>query len=192
MKRQENEKKRKDLVCPICGKAFLPAEEHVYKISWKGHKKLVCSQECAEKLRRDREALHERRLKAAAERRRSLGNDKGDYMRIKIYQMAESLDKRRLIYRSYAEAIALGGVDPSEYKLVFSGRMKAIRLEEVHSLFNDFSRMPSGYSGRSLSVSDVITAGGEAYYCDVTGFVKLEGFDESRAIRDEKFKKDKL
>ena len=102
-------------------------------------------------------------------------------MRIKIYQMMESRDKRRLMFRRYAEALALGGVDPSEYELVFSGNVKAIDLEGVYNIFNNYPKMPKDYCGRSLSVSDVITVGGEAFYCDVIGFEKLESFDAGKA-----------
>lgn len=113
-------------------------------------------------------------------------------MRIKIYQMMESRDKRRLMFRRYAEAVALGGVDPSEYELVFSGNVKAIDLEDIYSIFNSYSRFPRNYCGRSLSVSDVITVGGQAFYCDVIGFEKLESFDAGKAFSKKKKRRFKL
>ena len=113
-------------------------------------------------------------------------------MRIKIYQMMESRDKRRLMFRRYAEAVALGGVDPSEYELVFSGNVKTVDLDVVYSIFNNYAKMPRGYSGRSLSVSDVITVEGEAYYCDVIGFVKLESFYADKAFNKNKKRRFRL
>lgn len=35
--------------CPICGKNFIPAPEHIYKIREKGTYKLVCSWGCVRK-----------------------------------------------------------------------------------------------------------------------------------------------
>ena len=33
-------------VCPVCGKNFMPAPYHVYKISVNGSKRMVCSYRC--------------------------------------------------------------------------------------------------------------------------------------------------
>lgn len=39
-------------------------------------------------------------------------------------------------------------------------------LEELFSMFNDYSRRPKDFTGHSMSVSDVVVLDSKAYYCD--------------------------
>lgn len=97
-------------------------------------------------------------------------------MKIKIYQITR--DKRHLMYARYERAVKEGGVDPGEYELVWEGDVEANDLEDVYVIFNRYDLMPDGYSGRSLSVSDVIVTEKGAFFCDAYGFVQIEGFEE--------------
>ena len=106
-------------------------------------------------------------------------------MRISLFQIDPSLDPDGARFRSYDETQGeLGGVDPSRYRKVFEGEVEANDLEDVYTVFN--TALPEGYEGRSMSVSDVVLTDeplpgmeGGAYYCDVFGFRKDEGFDPS-------------
>lgn len=98
-------------------------------------------------------------------------------MKIKIYQIAPSKDKRNLLYMRFEFVQRHGGVDPADYELVFDGEVEAKDLEDVFRIFNDYTKMPKGYCGCSLSVSDVVVNEEGAFFCDSFGFVKLlDGF----------------
>lgn len=97
-------------------------------------------------------------------------------MKIKIYQIATDKDKRNLLYMRFEFAQRFGGVDPAEYELVFEGEVKAKTLEDVFYIFNRYDKMPAGYRGRSLSVSDVVVNDDGAFFCDSFGFVRLDEF----------------
>lgn len=108
-------------------------------------------------------------------------------MRIRLYQVEPSLDREGLRFRSYRETVDRSGPpDPARYRRVFDGEVDAGDLEDVFTRFN--GGFPDGYTGRSMSVSDVavteqplagMPAG--AYFCDVFGFRQLDSFDESKA-----------
>lgn len=99
-------------------------------------------------------------------------------MKIKIYQIGDQLDKRNLMFLNFEFTQKHGGVDPTEYELVFEGEVEAKNLEDVFHIFNTYSEMPASYRGRSLSVSDVVVNEDGAFFCDSFGFEKLlEGFD---------------
>jgi len=66
---------------------------------------------------------------------------------------------------------------PAEtYEAVFDGILETDNLDEIFYLLNmDF---PEGYTGRSLSISDIVEfngpQGSEYYYCDTFGYQKIE------------------
>jgi hypothetical protein len=99
-------------------------------------------------------------------------------MKIKIYQIAPEKDKRHLMFSRFEFAEKHGGIDPSEYDLVFEGEVKAEDLEDVYIIFNDYVKMPASYHGRSLSVSDVVETEDGAYFCNSFGFIKLPSFQK--------------
>ena len=94
-------------------------------------------------------------------------------MKIKIYQIGAEKDKRNLLFMGFEFTQRHGGVDPTEYELVFEGEVEATHLETVFYIFNTYSEMPAGYRGRSLSVSDVVVTEDGAFFCDSFGFTKL-------------------
>ena len=102
-------------------------------------------------------------------------------MKIKVFQINPDLDSNSTLFRSYEDTMTLAGrVEPSIYKTVFDGYIKAKDLEDVFAILN-FDH-PVGYNGHSMSVSDVVQINdGDCYFCDSFGFKKLENFDISKA-----------
>lgn len=95
---------------------------------------------------------------------------------IRIYQIDEAKDDRRVMFRDYESTIhAAGRIDFSIYDCVYCGETDTDDLETIFWLFN--MEIPSGYTGHSVSVSDIIEiCDGEKkglYFCDSVGWVKL-------------------
>lgn len=101
-------------------------------------------------------------------------------MKIKIYQIDMERDEHRIAMMGYEDTLArLNGesIDPTLYDLVFDGEVEAKDLEAVYAKFN--LDHPAGYTGRSMSVSDVVqvmespTAKEGFYFCDSIGFREI-------------------
>ena len=101
-------------------------------------------------------------------------------MKIKIYQIDMERDEHRIAMMGYEDTLArLNGesIDPTLYDLVFDGEVEAKDLEAVYAKFN--LDHPAGYTGRSMSVSDVVqvvestTAKEGFYFCDSIGFKEI-------------------
>ena len=101
-------------------------------------------------------------------------------MKIKIYQIDMERDKHRIAMMGYEDTLARlnsDGIDSSLYDLVFEGEVEAKNLEAVYAKFN--LDHPAGYTGRSMSVSDVVqvvestTAKEGFYFCDSIGFKEI-------------------
>lgn len=77
-------------------------------------------------------------------------------MKIAIYQIAMERDENRLAFQSLNHIISVsnGRVPAELYDCVFAGEVSAQTLEDIFYVFN--MEHPSGYKGRSLSVSDVV------------------------------------
>lgn len=78
-------------------------------------------------------------------------------MKINIYQINKSRDVNRVAFDGLELLKKLHGqndVDRSIYDKVFSGEVNCKDLEDVYRMFN--LEHPWGYTGRSLSVSDVV------------------------------------
>ena len=76
--------------------------------------------------------------------------------RVRIYQMENGRTLREKRYASYDRTIErFGKIDPADYQCVFDGSLGTENLEEIFYRLNRGEK-PSGYTGRSLSVSDVI------------------------------------
>lgn len=91
-----------------------------------------------------------------------------------IYQLPVEHDN---CFRQYEFAMTHGGVNISDYKTVWTGEIKAHEpvmevLESIYFIFN--MAHPEGYTGRSLSVSDLVTLeDGRTFFVDLIGFKKL-------------------
>lgn len=66
-------------------------------------------------------------------------------------------------------------VPAEKYALVFDGAVAATNMEDIYRIFN--VAHPAGYTGRSLSVTDVIEVDDgpqhELYICEYSGYAKV-------------------
>lgn len=111
-------------------------------------------------------------------------------MKVKIYQINQDRDEKHTKFQGLMELHARKEtVDPARYDMVFDGDLPAQCLEDIFVLCNRDVR-PEGFTGHSLSVSDVIAVedGNRivppgAYYCDNWGWSKLQEFDFKEEMR---------
>jgi len=122
----------------------------------------------------------------------------GSGNRFGIYQIRDDLNtetKRNVRFTPLNELAAVGlDVERSNYKLVytapFSERVEFLtdRYPVLNRVFVEFNtERPDDYTGRSVSVSDVIVLkyndGMSSHFVDSTGFVEIDGFlGEEKAI----------
>ena len=116
-------------------------------------------------------------------------------MRIKIFQINMGRDEKSEAFLGIDErkhVLNLSEINSNIYDCVFSGDVECGGLEDIFQKFN--IDHPNGYSGRSLSVSDIVEIV-EAedvekgfYYCDSIGFSKVD-FDPKEA---EPYKENKI
>ena len=101
----------------------------------------------------------------------------------KLWQINPARDEQRVRFVSLDGLVRLTGsrtVDLSKYDVVFEGEQLAEEADFPENLFCQFNRgdVTTGYSGRSMSVSDVVeVVEGPAcgfYYCDTVGFKKVD------------------
>lgn len=107
-------------------------------------------------------------------------------MEIQLYQINLSRDEKEVCFmgQDYLERTQPQPrvIDSSIYDLVFQGEVDCTDLEGVYHMFNH--SFPPEYTGRSMSVSDVVVRTGEdggktAHFCDAVGFVEVE-FDVTK------------
>ncbi len=98
----------------------------------------------------------------------------------KIYQILDVQSNRGVVFEGLKSLKDSGrGVDPAIYSEVYSGTLREnTTLEDLFEAFNLYR--PSGYTARSMSVSDVVVLNrnGEdkAYFCDDFGFAEVPEF----------------
>ena len=101
-------------------------------------------------------------------------------MDIKIYQINMDRDSNNVAFMSHDRLPRFQGtdqIDSSIYDLVFAGDVPCANLEDIYRMFN--IDHPKGYTGRSLSVSDVVqvqdssTNEPKFHYCDSFGFKEV-------------------
>ncbi len=103
-------------------------------------------------------------------------------MEIKIYQINPDRDRNKVMFLTLDVLSAFQGTsqpDSSIYDRVFEGTVDCSTLEDVYRMFN--CNHPEGYSGRNLSVSDIVevicnhgSVKSGHYFCDSFGFKKVE------------------
>lgn len=102
-------------------------------------------------------------------------------MEVKIYQINMERDENRVCFMgvdSLPRFQGTGQIDSSIYDLVFAGDVPCSDLEGVYRMFN--IDHPDGYTGRSLSVSDVVQIQNGStdapcfHYCDSIGFKEVQ------------------
>ena len=106
-------------------------------------------------------------------------------MKLKIYQINENSDKKNLKFKSLFELRKEQGgdkIDSGIYTRVFTGDVDEENLEDVFTRFNtDYHPL---FRGHSMSVSDIAVTEDGTFYCDDSGFKKIE-FDENKTIPPE-------
>ena len=109
-------------------------------------------------------------------------------MKIKIYQVNTDRDDHRCAFMGLdwlKKATGADAPDSAIYDRVYAGEIHGSTLEDVYAKFN--LDHPADYTGRSMSVSDIveIESGADVvpgfYFCDTIGFKKVD-FDASRAL----------
>ena len=102
-------------------------------------------------------------------------------MEVKIYQINMDRDENRICFMGLDSLPRFQGtdqIDSSIYDLVYAGDAPCSDLEGVYRMFN--IDHPDGYTGRSLSVSDVVQIqdgsknGPTFHYCDSIGFKEVQ------------------
>ena len=111
-------------------------------------------------------------------------------MKIRIYQINMDRDVDRVAFAALDHLERYQGspeVNSSIYDKVYEASGNYQSLEDVYRVFN--LEHPADYSGRSLSVSDIVevvegaTVPPGFYYCDSVGFSQVE-FDPSQTIHE--------
>lgn len=105
--------------------------------------------------------------------------ERGEIMRISIYQIDLEKDTEHLCFRDLPFIRKkCKGIFPTEiYIKVYSGKVDASTLEDVFTIFN--IRHPLDYKGRSMTQSDVVEVCSESgesrfYFCDTYCFIPIE------------------
>lgn len=94
--------------------------------------------------------------------------------RVRIYQIDIESE---FAFMNYDWLRSKGRSSPPayQYNIVFDGQLETDSLEDVFRIFN--LEHPEGYTGRSLSVSDIVELYDERdrrfYFCDAIGFKKI-------------------
>ncbi len=62
-----------------------------------------------------------------------------------------------------------------DYEVVYTGNIKAGEATEILEVLFDIFNIshPTDFTGRSMSVSDVVDLDGKLYYCDHVGFKEI-------------------
>lgn len=107
-------------------------------------------------------------------------------MKFRIYQVNTDRDKNRIAFMEYDSLERFQGtknIDSSVYDKVFDGEDDLLTLNDIFYKFN--AEHPEGYTGRSLSVSDIVEIVSSDiiesgfYFCDTVGFKQVD-FEPSK------------
>ena len=96
---------------------------------------------------------------------------------LRVYQLRPEIDpaKKFITYQKLYEQY--GGVDISEYKVVFDGDLKTERLNELYDMLNA-AKLPKNYTGHRLSISDIVELydahGSAFFYVDAEEYIPIE------------------
>ena len=114
-------------------------------------------------------------------------------MKIKLYQVHMERDTNRVAFTGYENLEKFQGspeIDSKIYDKVFEGEVGCFTLEKLYQIFN--TEHPTGYKGRSMSVSDVVEIvdgnTGKSYFnfCDSFGFQQVS-FEPDKTQISERF-----
>lgn len=103
----------------------------------------------------------------------------------RIWQLKTDISPERKFIGYEELKETFGEPDKNNYKIVYEGEIETNDLEEIYTKFN--LNHPHGFSGHSLSISDVIELyddnGSEFYYVDSFGFKEID-FEQQNQSQD--------
>lgn len=96
---------------------------------------------------------------------------------VRVHQLKPGVDPGKK-FIGYAQLYQrYGGVDPDDYCVVFDGKLDADSPDELYERLSA-SRLPKGYQGHKLTISDVVEvyseAGSEFWYLDLESFLPVD------------------
>ena len=95
-------------------------------------------------------------------------------MKFKLYQIKD-VENCPYVFSSFNFAQKDNKFSLKDYEVVYSGEIDdysiEYTLEKLFEIFNIYH--PEDFTGRSMSVSDVVELNGEYYYCDHISFKKI-------------------
>ena len=101
-------------------------------------------------------------------------------MKFAVYQIDHEKDVERVHFENYERTMEwVGKVDPSIYQKVWEGEYDPSAYENEFSFLDELffvlnvGDKPEDYTGTSMSVSDVVVLGEEAYFVDSVGFKRI-------------------
>lgn len=96
------------------------------------------------------------------------------WTRFAVYQIKKDApDREDKVFKPYAWIkTKFNKVNINDYCCVYFGECKVDGLDDIFTLCNTYP-LPAGYSGHSLSVSDVVMVDGKLWYCDVIGWKEV-------------------
>ena len=111
-------------------------------------------------------------------------------MKIRIYQINMERDTNRVAFDSLERLERYQGsreIDSTIYDRIYEAEVSCKSLEDVYRMFN--LEHPADYTGRSMSVSDIVEVVEDAnlspgfYFCDSVGFEQVQ-FDPPQSSRE--------
>ena len=90
---------------------------------------------------------------------------------VRVYQADISAPCK---FMDYDFTMKHGGIERKYYKTVFSGELPIKDLEDVFTILN--TSRPEGFTGHSLSVSDIVVVNGTTYFVNSFGFKEIDNF----------------
>lgn len=90
-----------------------------------------------------------------------------------VYQIKKDAKNREdKIFKPYDWTVKkFGTINAEDYCCVYYGRQNVNTLDEIFEMCNICH--PDGYSGHSLSVSDIVSFNDKLWYCDVFGWKEI-------------------
>ena len=116
---------------------------------------------------------------------RSMEENQQALKKVRVWQLKPDVDVQMKFVPYDILMQKFGLPDIENYKKVFDGTAETNDLEELFEKFN--MDWPSGYTGHSLSISDVLELydeqGSEFYYVDAVGFRQVEFASQQLSMR---------
>ncbi len=108
------------------------------------------------------------------------------FVNVILYQIIPELDNDHLMFRDlqFIKNASDNMVPAELYEIAYQGELDINSPEDAYFIFN--MELPEGYTGRSMSLSDVIelnsSGNSRFYFCDTYIFQEIE-FDKEKAMQ---------